>query len=113
MLRKQVAQKPVLWMGSTYKDLLAFPDAVRKKAGFQIHRLQFGLEPEDWKSMPEIGPGICEIRINDSAGVYRLMYVARLENAIYVLHCFHKKTQRTTQHDKAVARARYQALLSR
>ena len=107
MLNFRPALKPIIWMGSSFKDLHKFPVAARKDAGYQLHKIQAGLEATDWKSMPEIGSGVAEIRLRDSAGAYRVFYLARFMEAVYVLHCFNKKTQRTELTDKMLARARY------
>ena len=73
--------------------------------------MQAGLDPEDWKPFDDVGPGTKEIRIKDSHGIYRVMFVAKFEEAVYVLHCFQKKTQTTAQHDKHIAEARYRAVV--
>ena len=103
-------EKEIRWIGSSYDDLLAFPQEPRKKAGFQLGKVQAGLDPEDWKPFDDVGAGTKEIRIKDSQGIYRVMFVAKFEEAVYVLHCFQKKTQATTQHDKDIAEARYRAV---
>jgi len=104
-------EKQIRWVGSAYDDLLAFPKNARKEAGFQLGRVQAGLDPADWKPFDEVGVGTREIRIRESSGVYRVMYVAKFEEAIYILHCFKKKTQATSKQDKAIAAARYRAVL--
>jgi phage-related protein len=76
-----------------------------------LGKVQAGLDPADWKPFDEVGAGTREIRIRDSSGIYRVMYVARFEEAIYVVHCFQKKTQGTSKQDKAVAAARYRAVV--
>ncbi|MGO4881163.1 MAG: type II toxin-antitoxin system RelE/ParE family toxin [Bryobacteraceae bacterium] len=103
-------EKQIRWVGSAYDDLLRFPKEARKEAGFQLGKVQAGLEPSDWKPFDEVGAGTREIRIRDVSGIYRVMYVARFEEAIYVLHCFQKKTQATSKRDKAIAAARYRAV---
>ena len=104
-------EKEIRWVGSSYDDLLAFPKDPRREAGFQLGKVQAGLEPTDWKPFDDVGPGTKEIRINDASGIYRVMYVAKFEEAIYVLHCFQKKTQATNKQDKAIAEARYRAVV--
>jgi phage-related protein len=104
-------EKEIRWMGSAYSDLLAFPAELRKDAGFQLGKVQAGIEPDDWKPFDELGAGTKEIRIRDSQGIYRVMYVAKFEEAVYVIHCFQKKTQGTSQRDKSIAEARYRAIL--
>jgi phage-related protein len=103
-------EKDLRWVGSSYEDLLGFAPASRREAGFQLSRVQTGLEPEDWKPFDDVGAGTREIRIRDNTGIYRVMYVAKFEEAIYVLHCFQKKTQATSKRDKDIAQARYRAI---
>ena len=86
-------EKEIRWVGSSYDDLLAFLKVPRKDAGFQLGKVQAGLEPTDWKPFDEVGAGTREIRISDAKGIFRVMYVAKFEEAVYVLHCFQKKTQ--------------------
>ena len=82
------------------------------KAGFQLGKVQAGLEPADWKTFDEVGAGTREIRIREASGIYRVMYVAKFEEAVYVLHCFQKQTQVTSKQDKAIAEARYRAVVN-
>lgn len=103
-------EKEIRWVGSSYEDILEFPSIARREAGFQLGRVQAGLDPDDWKPFDDVGAGVREIRIRDSAGIYRVMYVAKFEEAIYVLHCFQKKTQATSKHDKEIAETRYRAV---
>ncbi|HYL78509.1 MAG TPA: type II toxin-antitoxin system RelE/ParE family toxin [Bryobacteraceae bacterium] len=83
-----------------------------EEAGFQLGKVQAGLDPADWKPFDEVGAGTREIRIGEANGIYRLMYVAKFEEAIYVLHCFQKKTQVTSNHDRVIAAARYRAVVT-
>ena len=85
---------------------------IKPKAGFQLGKVQAGLEPTNWKPFDDVGAGTREIRIRDTSGIYRVMYVAKFEEAIYVLHCFQKKTQATSKRDKEIAAARYRAVIS-
>jgi phage-related protein len=105
-------EKQILWIGSSYDDLVAFPDDARREAGFQLGKVQAGLDPDDWKPFNEIGSGTREIRIRETGGAFRVMYVAKFEDGMYVLHCFQKKTQTTAKRDKDIAKARYRAVLS-
>src|SRR5579864_3636684 len=105
-------EKQIRWIGSAYRDLLAFPKEARKEAGFQLGKVQAGLEPADWKPFDEIGAGTREIRIREASGAFRVMYVAKFEEAVYVLHCFQKKTQTTSTLDRAIAAARYRAVVN-
>lgn len=99
--------KPIRFVGGSKDDLSAFPVAARNRAGHELFMVQCNRPPADWKPMSGIGPGVCEIRIRVSAGAYRLIYVARFEDAVYVLHAFQKKTQKTSKGDLELARQRY------
>ncbi len=105
-------EKEIRWVGSAYADLVGFPDEPRRDAGFQLSKVQSGLEPEDWKPFDDVGAGTREIRIRDSSGTFRVMYVAKFEEAVYVLHCFQKKTQATSKQDKEIAEMRYRAVVN-
>lgn len=105
-------EKEIRWVGSAYDDLVSFPDEPRRDAGFQLSKVQAGLEPEDWKPLDLVGAGTREVRIRDASGIFRVMYVAKFEEAVYVLHCFQKKTQATSQRDKDIATARYRAVVN-
>ena len=104
-------RKEIRWIGSSYDDLLEFSAEIKKKAGFQLGRVQAGLDPDDWKPFDDAGAGLKEIRIKDSQGIFRVMYVAKFEEAVYVLHCFQKKTEATSKSDKNIAEARYRAVV--
>ena len=103
--------KAVIFRGSTLDDLRAFPASARRKAGHQLDQVQNGREPDDWKPMNTIGRGAQEIRIKDTAGAFRVIYVAKFADAIYVLHCFVKKTQKTSKTDLDLAARRYRDLM--
>ena len=101
--------KPLMWLGSSGRDLRAFPVLARRLTGFQLRRVQQGLEPDDWKPMPTVGPGVREIRIH-IGGAHRVFYLATRAEAIDVLHAFEKKTQKTAAGDLVIARDRFRAL---
>jgi len=103
--------RPVEFLGSSLDDLRAFPVLARREAGHQIDRVQQGDTPNDWKPMPTIGQGVCEIRIRNVVGAFRVIYVAKFANAVYVLHCFQKKTQKTSKSDLDVTESRYRDLM--
>ena len=104
------SMKPIVFLGDSREQLRDFPEAARKEAGVQLHKVQLGLEPNDWKSMPSVGQGVREIRICDEAGRFRVFYVANREDAVYVLHAFQKKTQQTAEREKAIAKARFRQI---
>jgi len=99
-------------MGSSYHDLLAFPEEPRRRAGFQPGKIQAGLDPDDWKPFDPIGAGTREIRIKEADGIYRVMYVTRFVEALYVLHCLQKKTQKLPPQDRKIAEMRYRAIIN-
>ena len=104
-------EKVIYWIGTSYKDLLNFPVEAKRDAGYQLHRIQNGLNPEDWKPFKSIGPGVKEIRISDCGNAYRVMYVAKFAGKIYVLHSFQKKAQKTRSNDIDLAKIRYNAIV--
>lgn len=75
-------------------------------------KIQAGLDPDDWKPFDSIGAGTREIRIKEADGIYRVMYVTKFVEALYVLHCFQKKTQKLSPHDKQIAETRYRAIMT-
>jgi len=105
------ALKSVVFVGSALDDLRAFPDIARREAGFQLDLVQNGRDPDDWKPMAAIGQGVREIRIRNKAGAFRVIYVAKFADAIFVLHCFEKKSQRASQLDIDLAARRYKDLV--
>ena len=102
--------KPIIWLGASRDEIRNFNDAGRRDTGFELYQVQQGLEPTDWKPMPTVAPGVREMRIHDRKE-YRVLYVARFTEAVYVLHAFVKKTQQTPQRDIELARARFLQLL--
>ncbi len=101
--------KPLEFVGSSLHDLREFPAEARRAAGFELGFVQRGLEPSDWKPMKQVGAGVQEIRIH-VLGEWRVVYVARFAAAVYVLHAFQKKTQKTAKGDLEIARARYRQI---
>ena len=101
--------KAVVFLGDSLSRLREFPGSARATAGFQLHQLQRGLDPDDWKPMGTIGPGVREIRIREASGAFRVIYLAKLEDRVLVLHAFQKKTQKTAQKDIDLAAARLRA----
>ena len=101
--------KLLKFVGSSLDDLRDFPEEARRIAGFELHTIQNGLEPRDWKPVASVGSGVREIRIHVLAE-WRIIYVANIRDAIYVLHAFQKKTQKTSQRDIELARKRYKQI---
>lgn len=103
--------KLLRFLGDSLKCLREFPEDARHDAGFQLDKVQHGEQPEDFKPMPIIGKGVEELRVWDDSGTYRVIYTARLADAVYVLHAFQKKTQATAKRDVELARKRYTDLM--
>jgi phage-related protein len=103
--------KPIEFRGTALDDLRSFPRSAMRAAGHQLDRVQHGLAPDDAKALPSVGAGVLELRIWGEAGTFRVVYIAKLANAIYVLHCFQKKTQQTSKRDIGLARGRLAELL--
>jgi len=103
--------KLLTFLGDSLKRLRDLPVDAKQDIGYQLDKIQHGKQPDDFKPMPSIGAGVEEIRIWDESGTYRVIYTARFESAIYVLHLFQKKSQATPQRDIRLAKQRYQELL--
>ena len=105
------SRKPLYWHGTSYDDFRAFPEAVQDDAGFQLDRVQQGLMPTHFSPEPRVGPSVYKIKVRERGEAYRVFYIAKFQEAVYVLHCYHKKSTRgkddpKTELDKA--RKRYQ-----
>jgi phage-related protein len=107
-----VSEKPVAWLGSSLENLRAFPANARRAAGYQLGRVQQGLLPTDWKPMSTVGQGVVEIRVHTRIE-HRVFYVAKFDEAVYVLHAFEKRTRQTPQPEIALAKKRLADLIRR
>ncbi len=103
--------KLLRFVGDSLKCLREFPEDVKHDVGYQLNKVQQGEQPDDFKPMPSIGKGVEEIRMRDDTGIYRVVYTARLAEAVYVLHAFQKKTQATSRRDIELAKSRYTELM--
>ena len=102
--------KPLKFVGSSLEDLRDMPVTVQHTIGVELMVVQMGGEPSDFKPMTTVGAGVYEIRVADAAGAFRAMYVAKLADAVYVLHAFQKKTQKTAKSDLDLAAKRYKLI---
>lgn len=102
--------KALYFVGRAREDLAAFPDVARRAAGYELFMVQSGRLPADAKSLPDVGAGVYEIRVRDHGGAFRVIYVARFEDAVYVLHAFQKKTRKTSHLDIELAKRRYRMI---
>jgi phage-related protein len=102
--------KQVIWLGDSLARLRDFPREARHEAGVQLGLVQAGEEPSDWKPMPAVGLGVNEIRVR-AGGAFRVIYVAKFVEAVYVLHAFEKKSRKTARKDLELARRRFRSLV--
>jgi phage-related protein len=103
--------KAIRFMGNSLECLREFPDDARQDAGYQLDQVQRGKQPSDFKPMPTVGKGVEELRVWDDAGTYRVIYLARLKDAVIVLHAFQKKTRATSKQDIDIAKSRRAELM--
>lgn len=98
--------RPISFLGNSREAIRDFPDGPRYRAGVELRAVQNGLDPDDWKPIKTVGPGVREIRIRDASGAFRILYLAMLADRVLVLHAFQKKTQQTAQRDIQLAAKR-------
>lgn len=103
--------KRIQWLGTSLNAVREFPVDARTLIGQELRLVQSGLMPSDFKPMATVGAGAYEIRVR-SGNQYRVIYVAKFSDSIYVLHSFVKKTPKTAQPDLDMAKSRYAALLT-
>lgn len=103
--------KPIRFVGDALAELRAFPQAARHDAGYQLHCVQTGMQPANFKPMPSIGQGVEELRVRNATGAYRVIYTARLADAVYILHAFQKKTHRAAPANIELARQRFKQMM--
>ena len=97
-------------MGNSRASVRRFPEKARVAAGYQLYRVQCGDDPTDWKPMPDIGAGVREIRIRESSGAFRVIYLANRGRRVFVLHGFRKKSEKTNQWDLRLAQERFRQI---
>jgi phage-related protein len=105
------SMKVLRFLADSHKSLRNFPKNARQNAGRQLLKVQKGNLPDDFKQMSDVGNGVVEIRVWEESGTFRVMYVAKFVDAVYVLHAFQKKTRATSKRDKEIARLRYKQLM--
>jgi phage-related protein len=103
--------KPISFLGNSLECLREFHEDARQDAGYALDQVQRGKQPIDFKPMATVGKGVEELRVWDDAGTYRVIYLARLKDAVYVLHAFQKKTRATSKQDTEIAKTRYTELM--
>ena len=103
--------KKVRWLGTSRQDISGFPEAVKADLGAELFRLQCGIEPLHWKPFHGLKRSAFELRAKDESGIFRVIYVTLIKENIYVLHCFNKKSQKTSSGDVSTANLRLVELL--
>ncbi len=98
--------KWALFLGDSLACIREFPAEARSDVGFQLRRVQGGVDPEDWKPLKTVGPGVREIRAREPSGAFRVIYLATVGDVVLVLHAFQKKTAQTAQRDIDLAASR-------
>ena len=106
-----LVMKAISFLGNSLECLREFPEEAKQDAGYQLDQVQRGSQPSDFKPMPSVGKGVEELRIWDESGSFRVIYLARLQEAVYVLHAFQKKTRTTSQRDIEIAKGRYTEMM--
>ena len=105
--------KELEFLGNSLENIQLFPDIAKQRTGYELHKVQNGLKPDNWKPMTSIGSGVNEIRVSASDGIYRTIYIAKFKEAVYVLHAFQKKDQKTRQEDIDLAKKRLKEIGSK
>lgn len=103
--------KRISFVDRSLNDLKQFPEDARREAGYQLDKVQRGIEHTDWKPMKMVGAGVTEIRIKDDQGIYRVIYISKYANTVFVLHAFKKKSQKTAKKDLEIARKRLKVVI--
>ncbi|MFU8925221.1 type II toxin-antitoxin system RelE/ParE family toxin [Acinetobacter puyangensis] len=106
-----IINEKITFLGDSLDCIREFPDEIKQDTGYELHRVQCGEEPTNFKPMKTIGKGVMEIRLKDSFGIYHVIYTAKIDDMIYVFHAFQKKTQKTSKSDIELAKTHYKQLL--
>ena len=107
---QKMDRKPVRFVGAALADLKDFPKNAMQDVGFQLDKISKGQDPDDFKAIPRVGRGAMELRVLDEEGTFRILYVAKFEDAVYVLHCFKKTAQKISDADIDIAKNRYKSI---
>ena len=103
----------IFWVGDAKEVLTSFPQDIKSVFGYSLRRVQKGLLPDcNARRMESIGKGVWELKASDERKWYRLIYLARIGNALYVLHAFEKSSRKTDRRNLETARSRLQLVLA-
>ncbi len=100
----------VVWEEDSLEVLRSFPAAIRREFGIEIFYLQRGERPRSFRTMPSVGKGVFELKQRDDAGWYRIIYLSRVNDTLYMLHTFKKQSAKTSRNDLKIAEARFKAV---
>jgi len=103
--------KDIVFLGDSLERLREFPIGIKQEAGYELHKVQCGEYPTDFKPLKIVGKGVMEIRLKDVSGIYRIVYAAKIGDLVYIFHACQQKTQKTAQSDIDLAKDRYKQLL--
>jgi phage-related protein len=103
----------IAWEGDSLEVISSFPDQVKQNLGYQLRLLQKGERPLDYRPVVSIGSGVFELREEDKRGWYRVIYLSRTNDVIYVLHCFEKKSRELPRNDAQIAKQRLKGVKAR
>ncbi len=109
-IKKTPKLRPIVWLGNSKKNILDFPEDVRKLIGDELQLIQFGVMPKDAKAFKGVGSGVIEIALKYDKEAYRCVQAVQLGDRIYVLHAFQKKSTKgisTPQKDVDLIKQRY------
>jgi len=104
------AMRPIVWLGNTKKNLMAFPEEVIHRIGYKLQLMQSGIIPTDTKPFKGVGSGVYEIALQYDNEAYRCVQALQLGERIYILHVFHKKSKQgiaTPKQDVDLIKKRY------
>ena len=103
----------VVWEGNSLEVIRGFPASVREDLGAELRRLQVGELPLNSRPMTSIGLRVFELKAQDERTWYRVVYLARIKNRLFVLHCFEKTSAKTSRNDLAVTKMRLRIVMAR
>lgn len=113
-LREPAPTAELHFEGDSLEMLSGFPDDIKRSLGFSLRQLQIGREPtSQTRSMNSIGSGVYELKEADERAWYRAIYLSKIGNEIYVLHCFEKEGRKTDRRDIDIARQRFKLVRQR
>ena len=110
----KIRRATISWEGDSLSVLREWPKPIREDVGVALDEMQEGRHATlPVRPMPSIAGGVFELKDSDKSKWYRVIYLARREDVIYVLHCFTKDSAKTEKNDLATAKARWKEVQRR